>query len=53
MELPNVLLIKINKNFKDLEKIQLETVIKIDGKVINRSKDTINKDIQTGEIEVL
>ena len=28
---------KDNKNFQDLEKIQLETVIKIDGKVINRS----------------
>ena len=44
---------KDNKNFQDLEKIQLETVIKIDGKVINRSKETINKDIQTGEIEVV
>ena len=44
---------KENKNFKELEKIQLETVIKIDGKVIDRSKDTINKDIQTGEIEVV
>ena len=44
---------KDNKNFQDLEKIQLETVIKIEGKVINRSKDTINKDIQTGEIEVV
>ena len=44
---------KENKNFKELEKIQLETVIKIDGKVIDRSKDTINKDIETGEIEVV
>ena len=44
---------KENRNFKELEKIQLETVIKIDGKVIDRSKDTINKDIQTGEIEVV
>ena len=35
-----------------MEKIQLETVIKINGKVIDRSKDTINKDIETGEIEV-
>ena len=41
-----------NPNFSDLEKIQLETVIKINGKVINRSKETINKDIDTGEIEV-
>ena len=35
-----------------LEKIQLETVIKIEGKVVNRSNDTINKEILTGEIEV-
>ncbi len=44
---------KENENFSLLEKIQLETVIKIEGKVINRSKETINKDIQTGEIEVV
>ncbi|MDA9647495.1 aspartate--tRNA ligase [Candidatus Pelagibacter sp.] len=43
---------KGNKNFLELEKIQLETVIKIQGKVVNRSKETINKDISTGEIEV-
>jgi aspartyl-tRNA synthetase len=43
---------KENSNFIDLEKMQLETVIKINGKVINRSKETINKDIDTGEIEV-
>ena len=43
---------KKNPKFNDLEKIQLETVIKIDGKVINRSSETINKDIDTGEIEV-
>ena len=43
---------KDNSNFKKLEKIQLETVIKIIGNVINRSKTTINKDIDTGEIEV-
>ncbi len=43
---------KENSHFKKLEKIQLETVIKIDGKVVERSKDTINKDIETGEIEV-
>ncbi len=41
-----------NKNFKELEKIQLETVIKVEGKVVNRSKETINKDIETGEIEI-
>ena len=43
---------KENINFKSLEKTQLETVIKIEGEVINRSKDTINNDIDTGEIEV-
>ena len=43
---------KDNSNFKELEKIQLETVVKITGKVISRSKDTINEDIKTGEVEV-
>ncbi len=43
---------KENKNFLELEKTQLETVIKIEGKVVNRSDETINKDIDTGEIEV-
>ncbi len=43
---------KENSNFSSLEKIQLETVIKIDGKVLNRIKETINNDISTGEIEV-
>ena len=41
-----------NKYFSDLEKIQLETVIKIQGKVVSRSVETINKEIETGEIEV-
>jgi len=43
---------KSNSNFKELEKIQLESVIKINGKVIQRSADTINSELQTGEIEV-
>ena len=43
---------KENKNFKSIEKLQLETVIQIEGKVIERSKETINHDIPTGEIEV-
>ncbi|MBD1140216.1 aspartate--tRNA ligase [Pelagibacterales bacterium SAG-MED38] len=43
---------KENSNFKNLEKIQLETVIKIYGKVVKRSKESINEDIETGEIEV-
>jgi aspartyl-tRNA synthetase len=43
---------KESKYFSDLEKMQLETVIKVEGKVVNRSKDTINNEIDTGEIEV-
>jgi len=44
---------KENKNFSDIEKIQLETVININGNVVDRSSETINKDIKTGEIEVV
>ncbi len=44
---------KENSNFKKLEKIQLETVIKIQGKVVQRSKESINKEISTGEIEII
>ena len=43
---------KDNKFFKELEKIQLESVIKIDGAVSERTSDTINKELKTGEIEV-
>jgi aspartyl-tRNA synthetase len=43
---------KENKNFIDLEKMQLETVIQVEGKVLDRSNETINKDIDTGQIEV-
>ena len=43
---------KSNESFKLLEKIQLESVIKINGKVVKRSDDTINAELQTGEIEV-
>ena len=43
---------KSNKFFNDLEKIQLETVIKVEGVVVERSKDTINQEIKTGEIEI-
>ena len=38
--------------FKDLEKLQLESVIKIHGQVIERTQETINGDLNTGEIEV-
>ena len=44
---------KDNKYFSDLEKMQLETVIKVEGKVVNRSKETTNSEIDTGEIEVV
>ena len=44
---------KSNSKFSFLEKMQLETVIKIDGKVVHRSNETVNKDINTGEVEVL
>ena len=43
---------KENLSFSELEKTQLETVVRIDGKVVNRSTETTNKEIQTGEIEV-
>ncbi len=43
---------KNNKNFSELEKLQLESVIKVVGKVVERSKETINSDIKTGEIEI-
>tara|TARA_B100000989_G_scaffold33393_1_gene21337 strand:- start:845 stop:2626 length:1782 start_codon:yes stop_codon:yes gene_type:complete len=38
--------------FKEIEKLSLETVIQIEGKVLERGKDTINKNLNTGEIEV-
>ena len=43
---------KNNKNFSELEKLQLESVIKVVGKVVERSKETINPEIKTGEIEI-
>jgi len=44
---------KSNQHFVKLEKIQLESVIKILGKVVERDKDTINLELKTGEIEVV
>jgi aspartyl-tRNA synthetase len=44
---------KENSYFNQLEKTQLETVVKIEGKVVNRSGETINKEIDSGEIEVV
>ena len=43
---------KSNDSFKLLEKIQLESVIKINGIVVKRSDDTINSELKTGEIEI-
>ncbi len=40
------------KNFKTLEKLKPESVILIRGKVLKRSKETENKDLKTGMIEV-
>jgi len=44
---------KSNNIFKEIEKLPLETVIKIDGDVVARTKETINPEIKTGEIEIL
>ena len=43
---------KENSYFVKLERLQLETVIRIDGKVVKRSHDSINKELNTGGIEV-
>ena len=43
---------KKNSIFKDIERLSLETVIKIEGQVIERTKETINQNIETGQIEV-
>ena len=38
--------------FKEIEKIKPESVVCVSGKVVERSIDTINKDLFTGEIEI-
>ena len=43
---------KSNKFFKELEKTQLESVIKVQGTVVERTRETINPELKTGEIEV-
>ena len=43
-----------NKNdlFDKIEKTPLETVIQFEGKVIKREDNTINRELNTGEIEI-
>ena len=41
-----------NKLFSKIEKIPLETVIQFEGKVVKREKETINKELNSGEIEI-
>jgi len=41
-----------NNFFKAVEKIRPESVVCVSGKVVNRSKDTINRDLFTGEVEI-
>ena len=43
---------KKSSDFNKIEKLPLETVLKISGLVIERSQDTINPEINTGEIEI-
>ena len=41
-----------NNFFKIVEKIKPESVVCVSGKVIERSKETTNKDLFTGEVEI-
>jgi aspartyl-tRNA synthetase len=38
--------------FKVLDRIRVESVVTVEGKVVARSKDTVNPNLATGEIEV-
>ena len=42
-----------SEQFSALEKIKLETVICIEGEVVARTSETINKELATGSIEIL
>ena len=44
---------KDNASFEALEKLRLETVVKISGNCVKRSSDAINSELNTGEIEVV
>ncbi|MEM7173152.1 MAG: OB-fold nucleic acid binding domain-containing protein, partial [Pseudomonadota bacterium] len=39
-------------NFKVLEQARLESVITVTGKVVERTADTVNQSLPTGEVEV-
>ena len=41
-----------NKFFKIVEKIKPESVVCVSGEVVERSSDTVNKELFTGEVEV-
>ena len=41
-----------NKLFSKIEKIPLETVVQFEGEVVKREKETINKELNSGEIEI-
>ncbi len=41
-----------SKFFKIAEKVKPESVVCVSGEVVNRSADTINKDLYTGEVEI-
>ena len=41
-----------NEMFSVLETLKLESVVKITGRVVKRSTDTVNKNLPTGEIEI-
>ena len=43
---------KGHKDFLQIEKVSLETVVKFQGSVLERSKETINSELETGEIEI-
>ena len=40
-------------DFDKIESLKLESVLKIVGKVVNRSEDTVNKNLPTGDIEII
>ncbi|MAT35872.1 MAG: aspartate--tRNA ligase, partial [Ponticaulis sp.] len=41
-----------NENFERLERIRVESVITVEGKVVSRDSETVNANLPTGEIEV-